>query len=240
MTTVAYGLGSNGRDPLTYRAAGCAATKENLMTSAGGNNESRRPFLPVAVFTLCYLMPATVFAGVRGNHEFLLYIAVLFVLGGVVWELHRRINLAQVSLWALSIWGLAHMLGGLLPVPENWPINGEIRVLYSLWLVPGYLKYDQVVHAFGFGVTTWVCWQGLKAAFVSRGVVVRPTLGLLTLAAAAGMGFGAMNEVVEFAATLLVPETNVGGYLNTGWDLVSNLVGVVVAAVLIYFCERSK
>jgi len=57
--------------------------------------------------------------------------------------------------------------------------------------------------------------------------------GLLVLCAAAGMGFGALNEVIEFAATILVPETNVGGYMNTGWDLVSNLVGCVLAAVII-------
>ena len=29
-------------------------------------------------------------------------------------------------------------------------------------------------------------------------------VGLLVLCAAAGMGFGAMNEVIEFAATILV------------------------------------
>ena len=29
--------------------------------------------------------------------------------------------------------------------------------------------------------------------------------------------------------TLTLPKTNIGGYINTGWDLVSNLVGVVVA-----------
>ncbi len=33
------------------------------------------------------------------------------------------------------------------------------------------------------------------------------------------------NEVVEFAATLLVPNTGVGGEVNTGWDLVANFVG---------------
>ena len=148
--------------------------------------------------------------------------------------IHRQIKLTQASLWALSAWGLAHMLGGLMAVPDAWPVHGEQRVLYSLWLVPGYLKYDQVVHAFGFGVTTWVCWQGLTAACESRGAALRPTLGLMVLVAAAGMGFGAMNEVVEFAATLLVPETNVGGYFNTGWDLVANLVGVIAAAALIY------
>ena len=198
----------------------------------------RAGFLPVAIFTTAYLVPAMIFAGVQGNREFLLYIGVLFVLGGVVWVLHRSVGLAPASLWALSMWGLAHMLGGLLRVPDCWPVNGDVRVLYSLWIVPGYLKYDQVVHAFGFGVTTWVGWQCLRAAFTARGIDVQPTVGLVTLVAAAGMGFGALNEVVEFAATRLVPETNVGGYINTGWDLVANLVGVVAAAVVIYVVGR--
>lgn len=99
--------------------------------------------------------------------------------------------------------------------------------------MPGVLKFDQVVHAYGFGLVTWICWQGLSRAFVRRGVPARPTLGLLTLCLAAGMGFGAANEVVEFLATRVLPETNVGGYVNTGWDLVANLVGCLIAAVLI-------
>jgi len=55
------------------------------------------------------------------------------------------------------------------------------------------------------------------------------------LAVTSGMGLGAMNELIEFAATLLVPETNVGGYVNTGWDLVSNFVGATAAAAVIAY-----
>ncbi|MFV1996026.1 MAG: hypothetical protein ACC661_11380 [Verrucomicrobiales bacterium] len=54
------------------------------------------------------------------------------------------------------------------------------------------------------------------------------------------MGFGALNEVVEFVATLTLPNTNVGGYVNTGWDLVANLLGCALAALIIYFCEAPK
>jgi hypothetical protein len=46
--------------------------------------------------------------------------------------------------------------------------------------------------------------------------------------------------LVEFAATLLVPETNVGGYLNTGWDLAANLFGTTVAATLIWLHARAS
>ncbi len=53
------------------------------------------------------------------------------------------------------------------------------------------------------------------------------------------MGLGAMNELVEFAATKLLPGTNVGGYDNTGWDLVANLVGCVIAAAAIRACGTS-
>lgn len=189
---------------------------------------------PVAAFTALYLAAATVGAFALGNREFLLYIVVMALLVGVVWVVHRGVALANATLWALSLWGLLHMAGGLVTVPESWPISGDIRVLYSLWLIPERLKYDQVVHAYGFGVATWVCWQGIRAAIRHRGGDAVPTPGLMLLAATSGMGLGALNEVVEFAATLLVPETNVGGYLNTGWDLVANAVGATTAAAVIW------
>ena len=55
----------------------------------------------------------------------------------------------------------------------------------------------------------------------------------MLLCGAAGMGFGAFNEIVEFVATLTVPDTNVGGYINTGWDLVANMVGAIMACTWI-------
>jgi uncharacterized membrane protein YjdF len=188
---------------------------------------------PVAAFTALYLVIAAIGAVAIGNREFLFYIVVMVLLVGVVSVVNRSVALTSSALWALSFWGVAHMAGGLIKVPESWPINGEIRVLYSLWLIPGRLKYDQVVHAYGFGVATWVCWQGIRAAIRQRGGDAVPTFGLMVLAATAGMGLGALNEVVEFAATLLVPETNVGGYLNTGRDLVANAIGATIAAFLI-------
>jgi hypothetical protein len=47
------------------------------------------------------------------------------------------------------------------------------------------------------------------------------------------MGFGALNEVIEFIAVLTIPNTNVGGYIHTGWDLVFNLIGCLIAAMMI-------
>jgi len=207
-------------------------------TSIRRDRASLRRVVPVATFTFGYLGVALVLAVVRGNLEFLFYIVVMLLLIAMVWAVDRSIRVSAGALWCLSLWGLAHMAGGLLVVPAGWPVSAESRVLYTLWLIPERVKYDQLVHAFGFGVTTWVCWQGLRSAIRRRGGTAVPTIGLLTLAAAAGLGFGALNEVVEFVATLLVPETNVGGYANTGWDLVANTVGATVAATLIALFDR--
>jgi len=188
----------------------------------------------VIVFTLAYLLAAVAGAVTTGNREFIFYIVVMLVLIGVIALVHRRVGLSVGLLWALTAWGFLHMAGGLVSVPEHWPHDPPNAVLYSLWLIPDLLKYDQVVHAYGFGVTTWLCWQALRVAVREvDGRELRPRAGVLTLCAAAGMGFGALNEVIEFVATLTMPHTNVGGYVNTGWDLVANLVGAVAAAGLI-------
>ncbi len=196
-------------------------------------NQSPTPKIPLTIvlFTMMYLLPAIATAVMTRNGEFVFYSVVMMILAAVVIVIHRNCDLSQSVLWGLSLWGLAHMVGGLVPIPESWPSNGPIRVVYSWWLIPNYLKYDQIVHAFGFGVTTFVCWQGFASVIRSIGPSYRlqPTLGVLVLCMAASTGFGALNEVIEFTATLLIPKTNVGGYVNTGWDLVSNLVGAAIA-----------
>ncbi len=208
--------------------------EEHEASIAVSSSVQARRLWSVVAFTLAYLVAALLIAVVRDNLEFLFYIAVMLVLMGAVWVVHRYVGLNGAVLWGLSVWGLAHMAGGLLVVPEGWPVNAESRALYSMSILPGRLKYDHIVHAYGFGMTTWVCWQGLRAAVRRRAGVVSPTFGLMVLSATAGLGFGALNEVVEFVATLLIPETNVGRYRNTGWDLVANLFGATVAATLIW------
>ena len=185
---------------------------------------------PVLLFTASYLLTALLVAAGRANYEFLIYIGSILVIVPIIAAVHAKARLNSAALWALSVWGLLHMCGGLVYIPSDWPIQGDSAVLYSLWLIPERLKYDHLVHAFGFGVTTWVCWQGLRAALGGR---ADPTAGKLLLVWAAGQGFGALNEVIEFITVVALPETNVGGYANTALDLVANLVGCTMAVVLI-------
>jgi uncharacterized membrane protein YjdF len=195
----------------------------------------RRPrLIPVIVFTAAYMIAAIAGAIVRGNREFVIYIAVMLGLIAGINVMHRRYPLTGALLWAFSVWGLLHMAGGLLPIPDSWARDGPHGVLYSWWIAPPWLKFDQAVHAYGFGITTWLCWHVLRLSLRSPGdAPVRFTPGIMLLCIAAGMGFGAFNEVIEFSATRILPDTNVGDYENTGWDLVSNLAGSVIAALII-------
>jgi hypothetical protein len=196
--------------------------------------------LRLAAFTALYMIAAVVSAVSQGNSEFVFYIVVMLVLISVVMLVHRSIVLTSGLLWSLTIWGLLHMAGGLVPLPKGWPYSGDQAVLYSGWIIPHLLKYDQIIHAYGFGTTTWVCWHSLSSLMKRAGhPPLKPTFGPLLLSAAAGAGFGALNEVVEFIAVLAIPNTNVGGYENTGWDLVANLCGVISAALLIRFSSKA-
>ena len=194
----------------------------------------------VICFTAVYMVVSLIACLARKNPEFVFYLVVMCVLIATVITVHLKIGLHLAALWGLSIWGLAHMAGGLLPLPPSWPIKGDTSVLYNLWIVPEILKYDHLVHAYGFGVVTWICWQGICTAFSRHDVEAKPTLGLLALCVASGMGFGALNEIVEFIATITMPGTNVGGYINTGWDLVANFVGCVFSAILISHLHGSR
>ena len=224
---------SRGREtPLTFRCFEATAFGRirEFMHRIATTQELRH----VLTFSICYLAVAAVFIVAGGNHEFLLYLGVMTLIILAVIGVYRRAGLSRGLLWGFSIWGLFHMIGGLVPIPETWHEADATGVVYSWRIFPGYLKYDQLVHGFGVGLVTWLCWQALSTRVRSHdGTVLYPTLGILGICAAAGMGFGSVNEVVEFFAVLLLPETNVGDYENTGWDLVANFLGSVIAAITI-------
>src|SRR5947199_3147617 len=127
-----------------------------------------RSGLAVVGFTSIYMAVALISSFLLKNSEFVFYFVVMLVLIAAVAVLHWTNRLHIGALWGLSIWGLLHMAGGLVPIPASWPVEGNSHVLYNWWLIPGLLKYDQVVHAYGFGLVTWISWQCLRKAFASR------------------------------------------------------------------------
>ena len=188
----------------------------------------------VGLFTLAYVLGFTLWFLSIGNFEFIVYIVTMGALIALVTFSLRTAEYPMPMLWALSIWGLAHMAGGGVPVAGS--------VLYNLPLIPIFenaqmiiLKYDQLVHAYGFGVTAWVLHHLMTRHFPET----KGTATALTYPALGAMGLGAVNEIIEFSAVLMVPDTNVGGYYNTALDLCFNAGGAVVAVFLIRVFSRT-
>jgi len=184
--------------------------------------------IALSALVLAYLVPLSFVAWRQGNQEFLLYAgAMVLMIAGVV-ALDRRVHFSPPVLVALALWGLAHMCGGVVPIEtESGP-----GVLYAWRPIDSLPRYDQVIHAFGFFSATLACAECVASA-VSAGKPLRVSAGLALGLALMGMGLGAVNEIIEFIATLVLPKTGVGGYTNTGWDLVSNAVGALSAAALL-------
>lgn len=190
----------------------------------------RRSLLPggIVFFTVSYMVVCSAMALRQGNAEFLAYAGAMVVFITLVLALNARARLSHTTLWLLSIWGAMHMLGGTVPIPAAYADTDSPRlVLYALRLHPATPRYDQVVHFYGFFVATITAWEALRQALGTR-----PGLGLSVAAALIGMGLGAVNEVIEFGVTLVVEDHGVGGYTNTGWDLVANALGAIAAGVL--------
>ena len=189
--------------------------------------------IPILLVNVIALTCFSVLFVRRQNYEFLLYVGVIIFFLVLILLTNRKVNLPNNVLWGLTAWSLLHMAGGGLY------IGG--KKIYELILIPlvgdpyYIFRYDQFVHIVGFGTATLVMYALLKPSlrenlnrWVSVGIVV----------VMAGLGVGALNEIVEFLATVLVPETGVGGYINTALDLVSNLIGAIVAMVYLRLTEK--
>ena len=189
----------------------------------------------VLAFTLAYVAGfGTLFLS-TGNREFLWYIVTLLVLLTLVGVGQRKASFPTAILWALTLWGLVHMAGGGVPVGDS--------VLYAHVVLPlftsgdiVFLRYDQIVHFYGFGVTAWLLWHLLRRHFP----IMDQTRSIYVFAALGSMGLGAVNEMIEFAAVVMFPQTNVGGYVNTALDLLFNAAGAVFAMIILATATRKS
>lgn len=146
--------------------------------------------------------------------------AVVLVLGAlVVTAVDLRVGLSRLTVWGLVVFALGHVAGGMVPVGDG--------VLYQQWLVGRTIRYDNLQHAWGFGFAGRAVWESLRPQLAAPSPTAAAVLIVL-----GGTGLGALNEVVEYGLTKLLPETGVGGYENTARDLVANLTGTTIAAAL--------
>ncbi|MEY2424674.1 MAG: hypothetical protein QOI61_246 [Actinomycetota bacterium] len=146
------------------------------------------------------------------------YLAI--VAGGalLIGSTDQRANFSNVALVGLALWGVGHLAGGIVELDGG-------RILYNA-LLPGRIHFDNVVHFIGFGSAGLACWDAM------RNHVSLPALSSFLVAWLAAMGVGAFNEVIEFGITHVQTATQIGGFQNTGRDLVANMLGGAVAGVI--------
>ena len=170
----------------------------------------------------------------RKNYEFVLYVGVIIFFFIVILFSNKKLNYSNTSLWGLVLWAFLHMAGGSVQV------NG-VR-LYELILIPisstyNIFRYDQFVHIIGFGIATLVLYEVLKPLLK---LPIKRKWAFSIIILMAGLGVGALNEIVEFTATIIVPQTGVGGFINTMLDLVSDLIGAILALFFILIKHPKK
>jgi hypothetical protein len=157
-----------------------------------------------------------------GTLEYVLTVSGLVTL---LFTLRTKVLPAPIA-FAAAASAVVHLAGGLVQVGDD--------VLYNTSPGPELLRYDHFGHALGVFVGALLVWEVLVRdvfAITGRGSLVAVT----TLAA---LGLGAVNEAVEFVATLTHGGSHVGGYTNTGWDLVTNTFAGLLAGVVIHRRRR--
>ncbi|MHC4571811.1 MAG: DUF2238 domain-containing protein [Planctomycetota bacterium] len=189
--------------------------------------------LPILISILCALAVFSAHFVTRKNYEFIIYVGVIAFFLILFILTNEKVYYPNSVLWGLVLWAIMHMAGGSVH------INGTL--LYKIMIVPlsqnyPVFRYDQLVHIIGFGVATLTLFYLLRPLLIPN---VKGWSALSIILVAAGFGVGAFNEVVEFIVSSVVPESNVGGYLNTSLDLVSDLIGAVLALVVIRFTNRT-
>lgn len=193
----------------------------------------RKGQLPILLFNIL----ATVFFAIRfvrlANYEFIIYVGVIVFFLIVFAAANSKVYYPNPVLWALTLWAFMHMAGGGIFIKD--------ARLYDIILIPlssGYpiLRYDQVVHIIGFATATAVMFYMLKP-------ILKPNLGkslaLSIVVIMAGLGVGALNEIVECLVAVIVSQSGVGGYVNTSLDLIADLIGAVLAVIVLRITERN-
>ncbi len=170
---------------------------------------------------------ATIYYLIMRNQEFLIYAATLTIFIVLLAWADRTLHFMNIAKWGFLVWMIMHMAGGSVHI-------GDTR-LYDYILIPlvgapyDILKYDQFVHFFCYVMMTGLMFSVLK--MITRPAPNRFVFSLILVLAASSVG--AFNEIIEFAAVVLYGSPGVGGYHNTCLDLIGNLLGSIVATLLL-------
>ena len=161
------------------------------------------------------------------NYEFIIYVGAIILCLILIGVTFFKAAYSTTTLIGLTIWSLMHMTGGgvyinnarlydiiLIPLSQTYPI----------------LRYDQLVHLFGFAAATLMMFDLLRPLLKEN---LQHFVALSIVVTMAGLGVGAFNEIVEALVAASLPQSGVGGYVNTSLDLIADFLGAILAMAFI-------
>ncbi len=163
----------------------------------------------------------------RLNYEFIIYVGVIIFFLCLIAISINKVDYTLATLVGLTLWSALHLAGGGITVDQGRLYDVMLIRLcdtFPVW------RYDQLVHIWGFGVCTLVAFSLLRHGLTRP---IRHPLAVGIVLIMAGLGMGALNEIIEFIVSLCVPESGVGGYLNTSLDLCADLIGALLGLLYI-------
>lgn len=161
------------------------------------------------------------------NFEFVIYVAVIIAFLVGVFGTLKYTRFPTWMLALFSIWGVMHVAGGAVMTVDGvlfaykiYPFmdNGELYIL----------RYDQVVHGYLYGLVAAMTYHVLHNVLAVRG----HKIAVFLLAVLTSVGISALNEIMEFLIAINLERNGVGGYENAMLDLIFNLSGAVIAALI--------
>ncbi len=170
----------------------------------------------------------TVFA-IRANIEFLLYVGVVLTAIIIIAASLKKVTYTTDCLIAITIWAALHLAGGGVYLPSGLRLYDWVMIPIvnngPEWQI---LKYDQFAHIWGFGAAVLLI-RCLLENHLKKPIVGKASLIIVLVTAS--MGLVALNEIIEFIAATSLAKDGVGGYVNTSLDLVSNMLGAILAVI---------
>ena len=163
----------------------------------------------------------------RLNYEFVIYVGVILFFICIVGISLKKVDYTLGTLVGLTVWSALHLAGGGIMIGEGRLYDVmliQLSETYPIW------RYDQLVHIWGFGASTLVVFS-LLAGPLKRPVENPIALGIVLVMG--GLGMGALNEILEFVVSIFVPQSGVGGYINTSLNLCADLIGAILALLYI-------
>lgn len=195
-----------------------------------------KPYWPIVVFCCSYLLLGGLYFAQDFNLEFVIYIAVIFIIFAGVFATLRYTQFPVWMLWLLSFWGIMHVAGGALPTDDG--------VLFSYRIYPFLdnggdffiLKYDQVVHFVLYGLVALMSYHVLRVPLNIKNKTFLVALAAVLLS----LGVSSLNEIMEFLIAVNLERNGVGGYENAMLDLIFNFSGALIASIAYADIERRR